>query len=87
MNEESKRRPLSRLLVSLFAASLLTLTACATLSEAELEARRYERTDYQERFRDFRRRCLAGGGKIIVNAPTRIDRDGVPYPGSRYTCS
>ena len=86
MNDESKRGSRSRSLASLCAAGLLTLTACATLSEAELEARQYERTDYQERFRDFRRRCLAGGGKVIVNAPTRIDRDGVPYPGSRYIC-
>ena len=84
---DDKSRSWNRPIVCLCAAGLLTLTACATLSEAELEARQYERTDYQERFRDFRRRCLAGGGMIIVNAPTSIDRDGVPGPGSRYTCS
>lgn len=76
----------NRPLVCLCAAGLLTLTACASLSEAELEARQYERTDYQERFRDFRQRCLAGGGLVIVNAPTSMDRNGVPGPGSRYTC-
>ena len=87
MNNEGERGSRSRFLVYLCAAGLLTLTACATLSEAELEARQYERTDYQERFRDFRQRCLAGGGLVIVNAPTSIDRNGVPGPGSRYTCS
>lgn len=72
---------------SLCVAGLLMLAGCATLDEAELEARQYERIDHKERFRDFRRRCVSGGGHVIINAPMRIDRDGVPDPSSRYFCS
>lgn len=69
------------------AAALLTMTsACAPLSEAERDEREYRQVDFVEQFLVFRADCAARGKRILIDAMSRVSRDGIPSPGDRYFC-
>ena len=67
-------------------AGVFAAGACSTTLTPEQEARRYERIDYQARFRDFRTRCLANHGLVFIIARKRPLRHGLPEPGDSYYC-
>jgi hypothetical protein len=69
------------------AAALLTMTsACAPLSEAERDEREYRQVDFVEQFLVFREDCTGRGKRILIDAMSRVSRDGIPSPGDRYFC-
>lgn len=59
---------------------------CISLTEAQLEARDYRRADFRNQFIDYRQRCLANGGKIIIDAKQSLGRNDMPHRGDRYYC-
>lgn len=65
---------------------MLLATACVSLTDAQLEARDYRRIDFKQQFVDFRQRCRAAGGKIIIDAKQGLDRHDLPNRGDRYYC-
>jgi hypothetical protein len=71
---------------ALVAMTLLT-SACATLTDAQLETREYRRIDFEAQFVQYRSQCLSAGKRIIIDARQKIGRDGVPRPGDRYYCA
>ena len=66
--------------------AVLLATGCISLSEAQIEAREYRRADFRNQFIDYRQRCLAAGGKIIIDAKQSLDRKDLPHRGDRYYC-
>ncbi|MDJ0916912.1 MAG: hypothetical protein QNJ05_04045 [Woeseiaceae bacterium] len=66
---------------------LLILSGCAGLPAERLEERQYRNFEYAERFKYDRTRCNARGGRIIVDAVGKPDRDGVPRNRERYICA
>ena len=72
-------------------ASMLILlvpgTGCATLSEAELEHREYERASFEAEFLDYRARCTLEGKRIWISARGKVGRDGIPSRGDVYYCA
>ena len=66
--------------------ALIVLSGCVSLTEAQLEARDYRRIDFKQQFIDYRQRCLAAGGKIIIDAKQGLDRHDLPNRGDRYYC-
>ena len=71
-------------LISVFAAVLCT--GCATMSEAEREARDYARVEFQEQFRIDRADCRDRGGQLVFQGGPELDRDGVPKTRVWYSC-
>ena len=51
----------------------LALTACAPLSERELEKREYERIEYLNELREYERACHEAGGVL------HLDRSGTTW--------
>lgn len=74
-------------LLPLAVGALLMTAGCASLSERQLEEREYRNVDYAERFKAARSQCRARGGRMYVNASSKLDRNGVPNRGDRYFCS
>lgn len=66
--------------------ALLFTTGCVSLTEAQLEARDYRRVEFKQQFIDFRQRCRAAGGRIIIDANQSLDRHDLPNRGDRYYC-
>lgn len=66
--------------------AVLLATGCISLTEAQLEAREYRRADFRNQFIDYRQRCLAASGRIIVDAKQSLDRNDLPHRGDRYYC-
>ncbi len=66
--------------------TVLLATGCISLTEAQLEARDYRRVDFQQQFIDFRQRCRAAGGRVIIDAKQALDRRDLPHRGDRYYC-
>ena len=66
---------------------LFILPGCAPMSEQQREAHEYRTEDWKNRFLDYKRRCLASGGHMLIQASGRTGRDRVPRPGTYYTCS
>ena len=66
--------------------AVLLATGCISLTEAQLEAREYRRADFKNEFIDFRQRCRAAGGRIIIDAKQSLDRNDMPHRGDRYYC-
>ena len=73
--------------VTICLAGLLLLAGCAPLSEQQYEGREYRNEDWRNRFLDYKRRCIRSGGYMLVQASSRTSRDGIPRPGTYYTCS
>lgn len=71
-------------------ATVMTLctlvSGCGTLDAADIEARQYRQAEFEAQFRDYRRRCLARGGQIVIDARRGLARDGLPNRGDRYAC-
>lgn len=65
---------------------LFPATGCASLSEAELERRQYQRATYKAEFLDYRDRCTLRGKRIWISARGKVGRDGLPAPGDVYYC-
>ncbi len=68
-------------------AGFIILAGCAPLSEEHYEDREYRTEDWENRFLDYKRRCIRSGGYMLVQATGRTGRDGVPRRGTYYTCS
>ena len=76
------------LLRSAFLASLSLLAAgCATLPDDERIGRELRALDHENRYRIARQECRARGGRMVIQAHGRIDRNGVPPRGSMYFCT
>lgn len=67
-------------------STIVLVSGCASLTEAQLEARDYRRFDFKHQFIDFRQRCLAAGGRVIIDAKQSLDRHDLPRRGDRYYC-
>ena len=67
--------------------ALVALCGCATLPADRLEERNYLNFDYAEQFKYDRMQCNALGGRIIVNAVGKVDRNGIPRHRERYFCA
>ena len=65
---------------------LLPAPGCASLSEAELERRAYDRANFEAEFIDYRARCMMRGKRIWISARGTVGRDGIPAPGDVYYC-
>jgi hypothetical protein len=61
-------------------------SACAPLSEAERDEREYRKVDFVEQFLVFRADCTARGKRILIDATSKVSRDGIPSLGDRYFC-
>ncbi|MDX1518448.1 MAG: hypothetical protein R3288_16485 [Woeseiaceae bacterium] len=72
--------------IAVILPALLLITGCISLTEAQLEARDYRRIDFKQQFIDFRQRCSAAGGRIIIDAKQGLDRHDLPNRGDRYYC-
>lgn len=68
------------------AALVLHASACAH-APVDAEDLRYRQADFELRFVEFRSQCLARGGRILIDARSKVGRDGVPSRGSRYYCA
>jgi len=68
------------------AVAISMTTACAPLSEAELDEREYRQVDHVERFLAFRVSCTARGKRILISASSSVPRNGIPGVGDRYFC-
>ncbi len=66
---------------------LLAMSGCASLPADRLEERQYRNFDYAERFKYDRTLCSARGGRIIVDALGKPDRNGIPRYRERYICA
>jgi len=74
-------------IASLVIAIVLT-AGCAPMTEAQREAREYDRIEFRNRFLEDRARCNAIGGRIFILANSGLlDRDGVPKSRVYYTCT
>ena len=71
---------------ALLVPSIAIAAGCMSLSDAQLEARDYRRADFGNQFKDFRQRCRARGGKIVIEANQSLGRGDLPHRGDRYFC-
>ena len=78
------KKPAGKLIVFITFASL---SGCTSLTTQQREERDYRNFDYVEQFKYDRRKCQARGGRIIVDAIGKPDRDGVPRFRERYICA
>lgn len=68
-------------------AALLLMCACAGVTKPSQGSAHLNQTAYQERFKATRSQCNAQGGRMVIAASQRLDRDGVPARGDYYFCS
>ena len=80
------KRTYHAVLIAVLGSCGAVIAGCSTTSSLDQESRRYERMDYQARFRDFRSACLKQGGLVFIDARKRPLRPGMPEPGDRYYC-
>jgi hypothetical protein len=72
---------------SILLASVIMLTACAAPSEKEIEAREYREAERQAEFLEFRARCRASGGILVVQGlKGRVGKSSVPGGGDQVRC-
>ena len=85
----TKRRIAANLngFLPLAVGALLMTAGCTSLSERQLEEREYRNVEFAERFKAARSECLARGGRMYINASSKLDRNGIPNRGDRYFCS
>ena len=65
----------------------LTVTGCATLTEAEREHRVYVQQEFEEQFRACRGNCHSQRGHIVIYASDKVDRDGIPHLTDPVFCA
>ncbi len=69
------------------ACLLLALIAgCAPLTEEELAEREYRLGELRAEFLEYRERCKAIGGTVVIRSRGRANTDGMPNIGDRYHC-
>lgn len=71
----------------LMGMALVLLSGCASMTEVQLEARDYQRTDFRNQFVEDRTRCQAAGRRIVIFANGSIDRNGIPKSRVPYFCT
>ena len=62
------------------------LAGCATMTEAQIEARTYRNAMYEAEFLDYRAVCENAGRRVFIDARNTVGRDGIPTYGDRYYC-
>jgi len=67
--------------------ALLFLTACAPLTQRQLDERAYHRAEYQARYLEYKTHCEASGGKVIVHANRSMRDEDEVGPGDYYHCA
>ena len=72
----------------LFLSVTVLLTAgCAPMTEAQRDAREYDRVDFRNQFIEDRVRCRAGGGHMYIDGSgTTLDREDIPRTRVHYVC-
>lgn len=77
----------SKTLLALSVSVLLT-AGCAPMTEAQLEARKYSRTDFRNQFIEDRDRCRTNGGRMFIQGfGGAVDNDGIPLSRVYYVCT
>ena len=71
---------------AIFFAATLLLWGCAGTDTQRVELRQYSELEWRDRFFEYRRRCNASGGFVLVRATGSVARDGVPAVGDGYQC-
>lgn len=75
-----------RMRAFLLASCGLMFSGCIGLTDAQLEARDYQRADFKNQFIDFRQQCYARGGKLVIDANQSLQRGNIPHRNDRYYC-
>ena len=70
----------------LLAATALLTVACTPITEREREQREYQRVDFQARYLDFRSRCQAKGGIVLLTSSSRMRGNDLPERNDKYRC-
>lgn len=73
-------------LLALLLVALMAIAACA-LTPDQRDEREYRRLQFEEQFVDFRRRCWARGGRVVIDAKQGLRRGDIPHRGDRYICA
>ena len=69
------------------ACLLLALcVGCAPMTEEELAEREYRLGELRAEFLEYRERCKALGGTVVIRSRGRVNTDGLPNIGDRYHC-
>ena len=67
--------------------TVLLTAGCAPMTEAQREAREYDRVDFRNQFIEERDRCLERGGRMYIDGSGgRLDRDDIPRTRTYYVC-
>ena len=64
-----------------------TLTGCGSANEFTRDEQRYDRVDWENRYRAYAYRCREAGGHMLIRAVSRIARHGLPRRTAGYRCS
>ena len=81
------RHTITRYFTLLSFCAAVFCAGCATMTEAEREARDYARVEFQEQFKLDRAECRARGGHLVFQGGPELDRDGVPKTRVWYACA
>ena len=67
----------------------LLLAACAPLTQQQLEEREYRNVDWENRYLSYNQRCLAAGGRMVIQSSSshRLRQRNVPRRGDYYSCT
>ena len=65
---------------------VLAVAGCAPLSQEEMAEREYRHEDFRARFIDYKERCEALGGNVVIRSHRKIRADRIARPGDRYHC-
>ena len=68
------------------ALAVAVLAGCASMTPEQRDRREYRNADWTNRFVDFRVRCHAAGGRVLILASSRTGTDGIPGRGDYYSC-
>lgn len=75
-----------QLAITLLATALMAIPGC-TLTPEQRDDREYRREYFEAQFIDFRQRCWANGGRILIDAKQSLRKGDIPRRGDRYFCS
>ncbi|MEM7502482.1 MAG: hypothetical protein AAF417_10590 [Pseudomonadota bacterium] len=64
-----------------------TLLACGSRTELTRDEQRYDRVDWENRYRAYASRCRQAGGHMLIRAVSRIARHDLPRRSDGYRCS
>ena len=81
----SANRP-GLVLLALLLVALMAIAAC-TLTPDQRDEREYRRLQFEDQFVDFRQRCWARGGRVVIDAKQGLRKGNIPRRGDRYICA